>query len=167
MQEEPKNSVMPAKPKRNMTGIIIAAVCVVLMIALMIVWRQYEARHEGELKASLLTSDTSKLSTAPAVTDTQTTAKPKRVIPDDPQQLLVLAEKALTDEGYFSPEDSAKGFHVYFLLKKCLDCSGSAEKVEVLSRQLVERSEQGFGPWHVDSGDLADLNERIEKAKSM
>lgn len=158
---------MQQKPKRSKTGIIIVAVCVLIMIAGMIIWSQYEAKNKDRLEASLLTSDTAQLSTPPPVSDSEPVVQSKRTTSEDPSELLTIAEKALADEDYFAPNEEGKGFHVYFLLKKCLNCSGDVEKVAVLAKKLKERSDEGYGPWHVDSSDMADLNSKIQAAQQM
>ncbi len=158
---------MQEKRKRSKTSIIIAAVAVVLLIVVMVVWRQYEAKHKDELEASVLTTDVSQ---APIEEEPEPEpAKPKQVIPEDPDELLVMAEKALKDEGYFEEigRERGKGDHVHFLLSKCLDCDGDPGKVEGLAKRLKERSDQGYGPWHLDSADLADLDDRIKAAKQL
>ena len=154
---------MQEKRKRSKASIIIAAAAVVLLIAVMVVWRQYEAKHKDELEASVLTTDVSQV----PIEEEPEPAKPARVIPDDPEKLIVMVEDALKDEGYFEEHQRGKGFHVYFLLKKCLDCEGDPGKVEGLAKRLKERSGQGYGPWRVDSADLTDLDDRIEAAKQL
>jgi hypothetical protein len=156
---------MQEKRKRSKASIIIAAAAVVLLIAVMVIWRQYEAKHKDELEASVLTTDVSQV---PIEEEPEPEpAKPARVIPDDPEKLIVMVEDALKDEGYFEEHQRGKGFHVYFLLKKCLDCEGDPGKVEGLAKRLKERSGQGYGPWRVDSADLTDLDDRIEAAKQL
>jgi hypothetical protein len=154
---------MQEKRKRSKASIIIAAAAVVLLIAVMVIWRQYEAKHKDELEASVLTTDVSQV----PIEEEPEPAAPARVIPDDPEKLIVMVEDALKDEGYFEEHQRGKGFHVYFLLKKCLDCEGDPGKVEGLAKRLKERSGQGYGPWRVDSADLTDLDDRIEAAKQL
>ena len=157
---------MQQQRNKSKSGIIIIAVVAVVLIAIMIVWQRYEAAHRDELKASVLTTDVSELPSSNE--EPQQPAKPARVIPNEPDKLLVMAEDALKDEGYFEENARGKGFHVYFLLKKCLDCKGSPDEVEPLAKRLKARSDQdGYGPWHVESADLADLDERINTAKQM
>ncbi len=159
---------MQEKRKRSKASIIIAVVAVVLLIAVMVIWRQYEAKHKDELQASVLTTDVSK---APIEEDEPEPepAAPKQVIPDDPDELLVMAEEALKDEGYFEKigRERLKGDHVHFLLDKCLTCDGDPGKVEELAKRLKERSKEGYGPWRVDSAALADLDDKIEAAKQL
>jgi hypothetical protein len=159
---------MQEKRKRSKTSIIIAVVAAVLLIVMIVVWRQYEAKHKDELQASVLTTDVSQ---APIEEDEPEPepAVPKQVIPDDPDELLVMAEEALKDEGYFEKigRERGKGDHVHFLLKKCLDCEGDPGKVQELAKRLKERSDEGYGPWRVDSAALADLDERVEAAKQL
>ena len=154
---------MQEKRKRSKTGIIIVVATVVAVVILMIVWQQYEAKHEKALRSSLLTADVPDTATAQGTERRPT--KPKRIIPDDPDKILVMAEEVLGDEGYFGPSDLLKGFHVYSLLKKCLNCDGDADKVEELAKRLKERSSKTYGAWHVERDILADLDDRLEKAK--
>ena len=159
---------MQEKPKRNKTGIIIAAVVVVLMVVLMIVWQRYEAKHKAELESSVLTADLSQISAADkSEPRPQSAQKPIRVIPDDSEKLLTMAEEALADEGYFEGQNIGKGFHVYFLLKKCLDCDGDPGKVEGLVKRLKDLSDESYGTWHVDPANLTDLDEKLVAAKQM
>lgn len=158
---------MQEKRKRSKTSIIIAVAAVVLLIVVMVVWRQYEAKHKDELEASVLTTDVSQ---APIEEEPEPEpATPKQVIPDDPDKLLVMAEEALKDEGYFEKirRERGKGDHVHFLLKECLRCDGDPGKVEELAKRLKERSAEGYGPWRVDSAGLADLDDRIKAAKQL
>ncbi len=159
---------MQEKRKRSKASIIIAAAAVVLLIVVMVVWRQYEAKHKDELEASVLTTDVSQ---APIEEDEPEPepARPEQVIPDDPDELLVMAEDALKDEGYFEKigRERGKGDHVHFLLKECLTCEGDPGKVEELAKRLKERSAEGYGPWRVDSAALADLDGRIKAAKQL
>lgn len=156
---------MQEKRKRSKASIIIAVAAVVLLIVVMVVWRQYEAKHKDELEASVLTTDISQV----PIEEEPEPATPKHVIPDDPDELLVMAEEALKDEGYFERigRERGKGDHVHFLLKKCLDCEGDPGKVEGLVKRLKERSDEGYGPWRVDSADLTDLDDRIKAAKQL
>ena len=155
---------MQKKRKKNKTGIIIVGAAVVLMVALMIIWQQYESKNKARLKASLLTADVPDT----AIQDTGPRAeKQKAVIPDDPEKILVIAAEALEDAGYFKPGDFTKGFRVYVLLKKCLNCNGDPDKVAELAMRLKERSAEGYGAWHVERSNLDDLDSRIEKAKQM
>ena len=158
---------MQQKRKRSKSSIIIAVVAAVLVIALIVVWRQYEAAHKEELKASMLTTDRSQVAAEEEEEAAPEPTKPARVIPEDPEQILVMAEKALKDEGYFETHERGKGFHVYFLLKKCLGCDGDPIRVEGLAKRLKELSGKDYGPWHVESSDLADLDEKIEAAKKI
>lgn len=158
---------MQEKRKRSKASIVIAAAVVVLLVVVMVVWRQYEAKHKNELQASVLTTDVSQ---APIEEQPEPEpAIPKQVIPDDPDKLLVMAEEALKDEGYFEKigRERGKGDHVHFLLNKCLTCEGDPGKVEGLAKRLKERSDEGYGPWRVDSAALADLDDKIEAAKQM
>ena len=154
--------------KRSKTGIIIAVGAAVVVIALMVVWQRYEAKHADELKSFVLSTDVPETTAAeePEGQQQQTT-KAARVIPEDPEKILAMAEEALKDEGYFDANSRGKGFHVYFLLKKCLDCDGDATRVENLTKQLKELSDQGYGPWHVESADLAELDGKIKSAKEI
>ena len=154
---------MQEKRKRSKTGIIIVVSTVVAVVILMIVWQQYEAKHKQALRSSLLTADVPNAATAQE--PERRPAKPKRIIPDDPDKILVMAEEALGDEGYFGQGDLLKGFHVYSLLKKCLNCGGDTDKVEELAKRLKERSSKTYGAWHVERDVLADLDDRLEKAK--
>ena len=158
---------MQEKRKRSKASIIIAAAAVVLLIVVMVVWRQYEAKHKDELEASVLTTDVSQ---APIEEEPEPEpAVPKQVIPDNPDDLLVMAEEALKDEGYFERigRERGKGDHVHFLLKKCLDCEGDPGRIEGLVKRLKELSDEGYGPWRVDSADLDDLDERVAAAKQL
>ena len=155
---------MQKKRKKNRTGIIIVGAAVVLMVALMIVWQQYESKNKARLKASLLTADVPDT----AIVDTGPRAeKEEATIPDDPEEILAIAAEALEDAGYFKPGDLIKGFRVYVLLKKCLDCNGDPDKVAELAMRLKERSAEGYGPWRVESNNLDDLDNRIKKAKQI
>lgn len=158
---------MQQNRKTSKSTFIVAGVVVVVMVAIMIIWSQYESKHKAELKASVLTTDTSKLSTPPVLESEPEEATPKRVIPDDPEELLVMVEEAFEDEGYFEAQDTSKGMHVYFLLKKCLTCDGDPGKVEGMAKRLKELSDESYGPWHVDSSILTDLDGKIAAAKQM
>ena len=156
------------KKKRNITGIIVAAVCVAAMVVMMIVWQEYESKHKAELKSSMLTSDVTKIVTPEPVGERETSKPEKRLtIPDDPEQILVMANDALADEGYFKPNYLTKGFHVYTLLTKCLECGGDTDKVSEMAKRLKERSDEGYGPWHVEGRNLTSLDEKIAVAKQM
>ncbi len=156
---------MQAKRKRNKTGIIIAAATIILVVVLMIFWGKYEAEHKAELSSSLLTTDKlDVLMDEPSERPTEP-EKPRRIIPDDPEKILAMAEEAFDDEGYFEPDDILKGFHVYSLLKKCLNCNGDCDKVAEMAKRLKERSAKTYGVWHVERDLLVDLEDSIEKAK--
>ncbi len=158
---------MQEKRGRSKSNIIVVVVVAVVMIAMMVFWQQYESKHKGELRSSLLTS------TVPsAEVDIETIegletpiAKPKRIIPDEPEKILIMAEEAFADEGYFEPNDSFKGFHVYSLLKKCLNCNGDPDKVEEIAKRLKERSSKTYGAWYIERDLLVDLDESIKNSK--
>ena len=154
------------KKRRSKSSIIAVIVVAVVMIAMMVFWRQYESKHEGELRSSLLTTavpDALPEGTTANLEPTKT--KPRRVIPDEPEKILAMAEEAFADEGYFEPNDSFKGFHVYSLLKKCLDCNGDPDKVEEIAKRLKERSSKTYGKWYIERDLLVDLDESIKKSK--
>ena len=154
---------MQEKRKRSKASIIIAVAAVVLLIVVMVVWRQYEAKHKDELEASVLTTDVSQV---PIEEEPEPEpAKPARVIPDDPEKLIVMVEEAFKDEGYFDQGDILKGFHVYSLLKKCLDCNANCDKVAEMVNRLKERSSKTYGAWHVERDLLVDLEDSLNKAR--
>ena len=169
---------MQEKRKRNPTGIIVAVATVIVVVILMVVWGKYEAKHKEELKTSLLT--TAKLDVSkedPSSEPIEEVEKPRRVIPDDPEKILVMVEEAFKDEGYFDQGDILKGFHVYSLLKKCLDCKADCDKVAELDcktdcdkvaelvNRLKERSSKTYGAWHVERDLLVDLDDSLTKAR--
>ena len=155
---------MQQKRKTNVTGIIVAVAAVVVMVVLMVVWRQYETKHKRELESSLRTTDLSNLEkvieSEPVETESQ-----RIVIPDDPGEILAIAEEAFKDEGYFEPDYLLRGFMVCSLLKKCLNCGGDAVKVEELAKRLKDRSSKTYGAWYIEGDILADLDDSIRKAK--
>ena len=155
---------MQEKRKKNKTGVIIVVASVVVVVVLMIVWQKYEDKNKARLRASRLTVDVPDT----VIADPGTRAeKPAAVIPDDPEEILSMASEALEDTGYFEPGDLTKGFRVYGLLKKCLECDGDPDKVAELTVRLKERSAEGYGAWHVKRSNLDDLDDRIEKAKKI
>ncbi|MBD3181682.1 hypothetical protein GF312_05270 [Candidatus Poribacteria bacterium] len=157
---------MLQKEKKSKTNYIIVAGVLVFLIIAVFVWRNYEAKHKSELSAARLTTDLSKLEPVDDRSQPKVTKK-ARVIPKDPEKLLAMTEKALEDKDYFDPGDTNKGFHVYFLLKKCIECNADHDKVVKLADQLKKRSSEGYGAWYVNSSDLADLDKRIKSAQQM
>ena len=160
MQEQPKKS-------RNLFSIIVGICIFVVFVVGVIVWRNWEAKHREELKSSLITEPVV-VSTEP---ETQTvTSVAERKLPEDPEALLSLAEEALKDEGYFESDNVSKsvskGFQVYHLLKKALDCNCDVQKAEELCQCLKECSEKSnYGTWFVSSDLFAELDEKIKEAK--
>jgi len=158
---------MREKPKRSKSSIIIVGAVVVVMIAMMVLWQQYESKHKEELRSFLApTAEPEGEINMEVAEDLETRpTKPKRIIPDDPEKILIMAEEAFADEDYFEPDDTFKGFHVYSLLKKCLNCNGDPDKVEEIATRLAERASKTYGAWYVESDLLVDLNESIKKSK--
>ncbi len=157
---------MQEKRKRNPTGIIVAAATIIVVVILMVVWGKYEAKHKEELKSSLLTTAKLDVSTEdPSSDPIEEVEEPRRVVPDDPEKILVMIEEAFKDEGYFDQGDILKGFHVYSLLKKCIECNADCDKVAELVNRLKERSSKTYGAWHVERDLLVDLDDSLTKAR--
>ena len=159
MQEQPEK-------KRNLFSIIVAICLVVGLVVGVVIWRNWEAKHKGELMSTVLT-------TRPPSTPPDTSSEPVKTadpLPSDPKVLLTMAADALKDEGYFDEKSAAvssdKGFHVYFLIKKALECGCDCEKAGDLCKNLKTRSkESNYGNWHVSNDLFTELDEKIKVAK--
>ena len=157
MQEQRKKS-------SNLFGIIVAVSVVVVLVVGMLVWRDWEAKHKDELKSFVVTTEP--VVGAVNTRDEPMTSKPDPELPETPEALLTMAAEALKDEGFFTDEKANKGFRVYYLLGKALDCSCDVNKAEELCKNLRERSaKSNYGKWFVDGNLLAELDEKIKAAK--
>ena len=157
MQEQRKKS-------GNLFSIIVAIGVIVVLVIGILVWRNWEASHEDELKSFIVST---KPVAGPIETSSQSTVSVSRPdLPKEPEALLAMAEEALRDEGYFEDGDRNRGAHVYYLLKKALECDGDAQKVEELCQRLRECSaKSNYGDWFVSSHLFDELDEKIKEAK--
>ncbi len=155
------------KKSRNLFSIIVAIVIVVALVVAIFVWRDWEAKHKNELR-SFMVAPESVAGPIESSADRPTPVKAAPELPEDPEALLAMAEDALKDEGYFESDRANKGFRVYFLLKKALECNCDVQKAEGLCDRLRECSaESNYGTWFVGKDLFAELDEKIETAKEV
>jgi len=153
--------------KRNLFSIIVAICLVVGLVVAIAIWRGWESKHKSELMSTVLTT---RPASAPPETGSSEPVVTAAPLPDDPKILLTMAEEALKDEGYFDEKSAAvisgKGFHVYFLIKKALQCECDNQKADELCKCLKDRSKKSnYGNWHVSSDLFTELDETIGVAK--
>ena len=157
MQEQRKKS-------KNLFGIIVAVSVVVVLVVGMLVWSNWEKKHKDELRSFVVTTEP--VVGAVASRDEPIASEPDPELPETPEALLAMAEEALKDEGFFKDEKANKGFRVYYLLGKALDCNCDVNKAEELCKTLKDRSaKSNYGKWFVDGNLLAELDEKIKAAK--
>ena len=154
------------KKGRNLFGIVVAICVVVFLVVGMIVWRDWEAKHRRELRSFVVATEPV---TGPVESsDEPTISKPSPELPKEPEALLAMAAEALKDEGFFESGSSGKGFRVYYLLKKALECNCDVQKAEELCKGLRERSaKSNYGVWHVSNDLLTELDATIKEAREV
>ena len=153
---------------RNLFSIVVAICVFVAFVGGVIVWRNWESKHKEELRSSLVTEA---IEGAAVSTSETTNTVAKRELPKEPETLLTMAEEALKDEGYFESDNVSKsvskGFQVYHLIKKALDCGCDVQKAEELCQSLKECSDKSnYGTWFVSSDFFAELDDKIKEAKA-
>jgi hypothetical protein len=154
------------KKGKNIFSIVVAAVVIVGLVIGVIAWQNWEKKHKKELRSFVTTAE--QIAGYEEPPEESEPAKPKPKLPEDPNELLAMAGEALKDEGYFESGTKNKGFKVYLLLKKTLECDGDVEKVESLCKSLKDRSAKSdYGEWYVGSDLFEELDQKIDTAKQL